>query len=135
MKACLKEISGRIEFAIEFKGRTAGDVRQKMDEVMEARGEGLVIKHPSSKYVLNGRNKDWIKVKPEYMVRFLRRCHWKLYDAHIRINRITWVRPSTFSSLVSSSMFLHACLLLRDRRQLRNWFAWWRSLDADLRCC
>ncbi|KAF8920563.1 DNA ligase 4 [Mucidula mucida] len=67
MRACLTEISGRIEFAIEFKGSTAADVRQKMDEVMASRGEGLVIKHPLSKYVLNGRNRDWIKVKPEYM--------------------------------------------------------------------
>lgn len=36
---------------------------------MNDRGEGLVMKHPDSEYVLNGRNKDWIKVKPEYMVR------------------------------------------------------------------
>jgi ATP-dependent DNA ligase len=63
MRGCLKEITGRIEFAIEFKGKTAKDVRTKMDEVMEARGEGLVIKHPNSKYVLNGRNMDWIKVR------------------------------------------------------------------------
>ncbi|KAH7914811.1 ATP dependent DNA ligase domain-containing protein [Hygrophoropsis aurantiaca] len=67
MRACLKEIPGRIEFAIEFEGKTAKDVRDKMDEVMTARGEGLVIKHPDSEYTLNGRNRDWIKVKPEYM--------------------------------------------------------------------
>ncbi|KAJ7281646.1 DNA ligase IV [Mycena rebaudengoi] len=67
MRACLKEIKGRIEFATEYRGKTAKDVRERMDEVMEARGEGLVIKHPSSQYVLNGRNMDWIKVKPEYM--------------------------------------------------------------------
>ncbi|KAJ7733239.1 DNA ligase IV [Mycena maculata] len=67
MRACLKEIKGRIEFAVEYRGRTAKDVRTRMDEVMEARGEGLVIKHPASQYVLNGRNMDWIKVKPEYM--------------------------------------------------------------------
>jgi ATP-dependent DNA ligase len=34
-----------------------------MDEVMNSRGEGLVIKHPESEYVLNGRNRDWIKVR------------------------------------------------------------------------
>jgi DNA ligase-4 len=68
MRACLKEIKGRIEFATEYRGKTAKDVRLRMDEVMEARGEGLVIKHPASQYVLNGRNMDWIKVKPEYMV-------------------------------------------------------------------
>ncbi|KAJ7504480.1 DNA ligase IV [Mycena galericulata] len=67
MRACLKEIKGRIEFAVEYRGKTAKDVRTRMDEVMEARGEGLVIKHPASQYVLNGRNMDWIKVKPEYM--------------------------------------------------------------------
>jgi len=63
MKACLTEITGRIEFAAEFKGKTAKDIREKMDEVMAARGEGLVIKHPQSKYILNGRNMDWIKVR------------------------------------------------------------------------
>ncbi|KAK0238686.1 DNA ligase 4 [Armillaria nabsnona] len=67
MRACLKEVKGRIEFVAEFTGRDAQHVRQRMDEVMEARGEGLVIKHPKSMYVLNGRNRDWIKVKPEYL--------------------------------------------------------------------
>lgn len=72
LRACIKEIPGRIEFTAEFEGKTAKDVRQKMDEVMASRGEGLVIKHPDSEYILNGRNKDWIKVKPEYMVNQLR---------------------------------------------------------------
>jgi DNA ligase-4 len=62
MRHCLKEITGRIEFAVEFKGKTAKDIRMRMDDVMAARGEGLVVKHPLSKYVLNGRNMDWIKV-------------------------------------------------------------------------
>lgn len=62
MRQCLKEISGRIEFVAEYKGKTAKDVRERMDQVMASRGEGLIIKHPSSKYVLNGRNMDWIKV-------------------------------------------------------------------------
>ncbi|RXW22137.1 hypothetical protein EST38_g3713 [Candolleomyces aberdarensis] len=67
MKHCVKEITGRIEYVTEYRGKTAQDIRDKMDQVMEARGEGLVIKHPLSKYVLNGRNSNWIKVKPEYM--------------------------------------------------------------------
>ncbi|KAJ3711055.1 ATP dependent DNA ligase domain-containing protein [Lentinula raphanica] len=67
MRACLKEIQGRVEFATEYKGRSSKDIKARMEEVMAARGEGLVIKHPRSKYVLNGRNADWIKVKPEYM--------------------------------------------------------------------
>ncbi|KAH9962641.1 ATP-dependent DNA ligase [Russula dissimulans] len=67
LKACIKEIQGRIEFVTEFEARTVNDVRKRMEDVMNARGEGLVIKHPDAGYILNGRNKDWIKVKPEYM--------------------------------------------------------------------
>ncbi|KAF6761657.1 DNA ligase 4 [Ephemerocybe angulata] len=67
MKHCVKEITGRIEYCTEYTGKSAKDVRERMEQVMEDRGEGLVIKHPLSKYVLNGRNTDWIKVKPEYM--------------------------------------------------------------------
>ena len=62
LRACIKEIKGRLEFITEFEGKTANDVRKRMEDVMEARGEGLILKHPLSEYVLNGRNKDWIKV-------------------------------------------------------------------------
>ncbi|KAI0034447.1 ATP dependent DNA ligase domain-containing protein [Vararia minispora EC-137] len=67
LKACVVEVKGRIEFIDESEGKTAKDVRRRMDEIMEKRGEGLVLKHPDAEYILNGRNKDWIKVKPEYM--------------------------------------------------------------------
>lgn len=67
LKSCIKEIRGRIEFVVDFEARTAKDVRKKMEDIMAVRGEGLVMKHPDAGYVLNGRNKDWIKVKPEYM--------------------------------------------------------------------
>ncbi|KZP16598.1 ATP-dependent DNA ligase [Athelia psychrophila] len=67
MREYIKEVRGRIEFTAEFKGNSAKDVRQRMDEVMADRGEGLVMKAPKSQYVLNGRTNDWIKVKPEYM--------------------------------------------------------------------
>lgn len=63
LKSCLKEIHGRVEFVVDFEARTAKDVRKKMEDIMNARGEGLVMKHPDAGYVLNGRNKDWIKVK------------------------------------------------------------------------
>ncbi|KAI0820786.1 DNA ligase 4 [Trametes gibbosa] len=67
LRSCIQEIAGRIEVVSQFEGRTAKDVRLRMDEIIANRGEGLIMKHPDSKYVLNGRNKDWIKVKPEYM--------------------------------------------------------------------
>ena len=37
------EIQGRIEFVTEYEGKPAQDIRQRMDDVMNARGEGLVI--------------------------------------------------------------------------------------------
>ena len=62
MRQYIKEIQGRIEFTTEFKAKSAKDVRQRMDQVMADRGEGLVMKAPDSAYVLNGRTNDWIKV-------------------------------------------------------------------------
>lgn len=62
LRACIKELKGRLEFTTEFEGKTAQDVRNQMDIIMANRGEGLVMKHPDSTYTLNGRNKDWIKV-------------------------------------------------------------------------
>lgn len=62
MQKYIKEIQGRIEYTTGFKAKTAKDVRDRMDTVMAERGEGLVMKHPMSQYVLNGRNNDWIKV-------------------------------------------------------------------------
>lgn len=67
LRACVKEIKGRLEFITEFEGRTADDVRKRLEEVMDARGEGLIIKHPNSEYVLNGRNKDWVKVQSGFL--------------------------------------------------------------------
>lgn len=69
LKACIEEVKGRLEFTIEFEGKTAQDIRERMEVIMANRGEGLVMKHPDSEYTLNGRNKDWIKVKPDYMLR------------------------------------------------------------------
>jgi DNA ligase 4 len=62
LKACIREIQGRIELVADFEARTAKDVRKRMEDIMATRGEGLVMKHPDAGYILNGRNKDWIKV-------------------------------------------------------------------------
>ncbi len=64
LKACIKGIQGRIELVTEFEARTATDVRNRMEDIMAARGEGLVMKHPDASYILNGRIKDWLKARP-----------------------------------------------------------------------
>ena len=109
LRACIKEVQGRIEFVVEYEGKTAKDVRQRMDDIMADHGEGLVMKQPESEYVLNGRNRDWIKVlpyfsssrvpterfglfrqvKPEYMVGYL---NW-LWERRLKFStRIIWAR-------------------------------------------
>lgn len=37
MRGCVKEVKGRLEFAMEYKGKTAKDVRMRMDDVMAQR--------------------------------------------------------------------------------------------------
>jgi ATP-dependent DNA ligase len=82
---------------MEFEGKTAKDVRKRMDEVMEERGEGLILKHVDSQYTLNGRNKDWVKVKPEYTVRQLLSFATVTYSS---LCRTTWEKLLTCLLLV-----------------------------------
>lgn len=63
MREAFKEVKGHCEYAIEWQAETVKDIRVMMDEVMSTRGEGLVVKHPGAKYVLNGRTNDWYKAR------------------------------------------------------------------------
>ncbi|KAF8892072.1 ATP dependent DNA ligase domain-containing protein [Infundibulicybe gibba] len=38
LRQCLTEITGRIEFAVEYRGKTAKDIRTRMDEILSSRG-------------------------------------------------------------------------------------------------
>lgn len=122
LRACIKEIPGRMEFVTEFEGKTAKDIRNKMDEIMATRGEGLILKHLGSEYILNGRNKDWIKVKPEYMVR--PRYHFWIIR-YQRVSRTTWVKPLMYLLLVCPIYRGLPCQPLNTscRRKLWYWEA------------
>jgi DNA ligase-4 len=108
LKSCIKEIHGRLEFVVDFEARTAKDVRKKMEDIMADRGEGLVMKHPDAGYVLNGRNKDWIKVKwfffPRYgdTLNIVGRLSLNIWLVMLpcfsefpvaNVSRTTWVKP------------------------------------------
>ncbi|KAF8325377.1 ATP dependent DNA ligase domain-containing protein, partial [Cantharellus anzutake] len=63
-----KEVPGRLEFVTQRVGKTAEDVESFLEDIVEERGEGLVLKRSQSAYSLGGREgKWWAKVKPEYM--------------------------------------------------------------------
>ncbi|KAH8925427.1 ATP-dependent DNA ligase [Atractiella rhizophila] len=70
LKKLIKPTRGRVEFARETRGRTSKDIKEELQRILEECGEGLVIKNPNSAYELNGRNEDWVKLKPDYMEGF-----------------------------------------------------------------
>ncbi|KAK4154214.1 ATP dependent DNA ligase domain-containing protein [Chaetomidium leptoderma] len=54
-----------------YESATSADaVEPLLRKVVAEASEGLVLKNPRSRYQLNSRNNDWIKVKPEYMSEF-----------------------------------------------------------------
>lgn len=54
-----------------FESATSPDeIEPQLRKVVAEASEGLVLKSPRSRYRLNSRNNDWIKVKPEYMSEF-----------------------------------------------------------------
>lgn len=89
-------MQGRIELVSEFQGKTAKDVQERMEVVMEARGEGLILKHPDGEYVLNGRNKDWIKVRN---VSLLAGSTINPFVFNRRLNRSIWLAPLRLGGL------------------------------------
>ncbi|KAG2197468.1 hypothetical protein INT47_003076 [Mucor saturninus] len=53
---------------------TQEEIMEKLDEAVKNQEEGLVIKDPSSKYILNSRLPTWIKFKPEYIDAMSENC-------------------------------------------------------------
>lgn len=51
-------------------GRTADDISKEFKRVIAQMSEGLVVKNPQSRYVVDGYNDSWLKVKPEFMAGF-----------------------------------------------------------------
>ncbi|KAK3357082.1 hypothetical protein B0T25DRAFT_589463 [Lasiosphaeria hispida] len=53
---------------LAYEPATSPDaIEPQMRKVVAEASEGLVLKNPRSRYQLNSRNNDWIKVKPDYM--------------------------------------------------------------------
>ncbi|KIR37254.1 hypothetical protein I307_00236 [Cryptococcus deuterogattii 99/473] len=62
----IEDYKGRLEFVDEKRGKSAKDIREYLERVVETKGEGLVVKKTDVIYQTNSRGYDWIKVKPEY---------------------------------------------------------------------
>ena len=70
LQATMKSIHRRLEIHEYQEACQATEIEHLIRHVVEHSSEGLVLKNPRSRYSLNQRNDDWIKVKPEYMTEF-----------------------------------------------------------------
>ncbi|KAK5078865.1 DNA ligase (ATP) [Lithohypha guttulata] len=70
LQKVVKPVERRFEILEYTTGRTWDDIERALRKVVAEASEGLVIKNPRSRYRLNDRNDDWLKVKPEYMEEF-----------------------------------------------------------------
>ncbi|KAK3940348.1 hypothetical protein QBC46DRAFT_364132 [Diplogelasinospora grovesii] len=72
-KALERAVKGeprRLEIHTYETATSAAAIEPMLRKVVAEASEGLVLKNPRSRYQLNSRNNDWIKVKPEYMSEF-----------------------------------------------------------------
>ncbi|KAK5654191.1 hypothetical protein OQA88_7622 [Cercophora sp. LCS_1] len=72
-KALERAVKGsprRLEIHPYEKATSSDAIEPALRKVVAEASEGLVLKNPRSRYTLNSRNNDWIKVKPEYMSEF-----------------------------------------------------------------
>ncbi|CAH7667372.1 ATP dependent DNA ligase domain-containing protein [Phakopsora pachyrhizi] len=62
-----EEVPSRFELGQSVKGKSSSDIKEWFEKILENKGEGLIIKKLNSRYTLNVRTDDWIKLKPDYM--------------------------------------------------------------------
>lgn len=70
LERAVKGEDRRLEIHPHVSATSADEVEPLLRTVVAEASEGLVLKNPRSRYQLNSRNNDWIKVKPEYMSEF-----------------------------------------------------------------
>ncbi|ODV78946.1 DNA ligase IV [Suhomyces tanzawaensis NRRL Y-17324] len=66
----INPIPNRLEILPAKLGATVQDLKTAISEVVSTRSEGILVKHVQLKYLLNHRNTQWVKVKPEYLEKF-----------------------------------------------------------------
>lgn len=67
LKTVLIPLEGRIQFSAKVEVTTKEDVIRVLNEAIDNREEGVVLKNPDSIYSPASRKGGWIKVKPEYV--------------------------------------------------------------------
>ncbi|ELW47449.1 DNA ligase 4 [Tupaia chinensis] len=60
-------ILGRVEIVQKTQAHTKNEVIDALNEAIDKREEGIMIKHPLSIYKPDKRGEGWLKIKPEYV--------------------------------------------------------------------
>ncbi|XP_053419432.1 DNA ligase 4 isoform X2 [Nycticebus coucang] len=63
----LTPIPGRIEIVQKTQAHSKNEVIDALNEAIDKREEGVMIKHPLSIYKPDKRGEGWLKIKPEYV--------------------------------------------------------------------
>lgn len=70
LELIVKGVPGRLEIHPQQTCSSPAEIEPYFREIIESSSEGLMLKNPSSAYVLNDRPWVWIKIKPDYMKEF-----------------------------------------------------------------
>ncbi|XP_061693076.1 DNA ligase 4 [Syngnathoides biaculeatus] len=60
-------VNGRIQMVLKTEARTMQDVVDSLNDAIDNREEGIMVKDPLSIYKPDKRGEGWLKIKPEYV--------------------------------------------------------------------
>ncbi|XP_019712986.1 DNA ligase 4 [Hippocampus comes] len=60
-------VTGRIHLVLKTEARTTRDVVNSLNDAIDHREEGIMVKDPLSVYKPDKRGEGWLKIKPEYV--------------------------------------------------------------------
>lgn len=70
LELIIKDVPGRLEIHPYMICTSPSEIEPYLRKIIQDSSEGIMLKNPSSGYVLNDRPWVWIKVKPDYMKEF-----------------------------------------------------------------
>nr|XP_023667131.1 DNA ligase 4 [Paramormyrops kingsleyae] len=67
LKTVFTPLKGRIHLVPKIEAKTMQEVVNALNEAIDNREEGIMVKDPMSTYKPDKRGEGWLKIKPEYM--------------------------------------------------------------------
>ncbi|XP_076808951.1 DNA ligase 4-like isoform X1 [Clavelina lepadiformis] len=67
LRSVINPVEGRLQFSEDKQASLNQDVVRYLNDAIDRREEGIIVKHPEAKYAPNKRKgSGWLKIKPEY---------------------------------------------------------------------